>query len=75
MEYAGNTWLKLELTPLTVDSTGTILVGSEMLLVSVGLRREELLWLTHDDLDLSAGKHGMIWVRAKEIQGEAWEPR
>lgn len=40
-----------------------------------GLRREELLWLTHDDLDLDAGKYGMIRVRAKEIVGEAWEPK
>jgi len=44
-------------------------------LIYAGLRREELLWLTHDDLDLSAGKHGMIRVRAKELQGEAWEPK
>ena len=44
-------------------------------LIFGGLRREELLWLTHDDLDLDAGKHGMIRVRAKEIGGEAWEPK
>ncbi len=34
-------------------------------LIYAGLRREELLWLTHDDLDLSAGKHGLIRVRAQ----------
>jgi integrase len=44
-------------------------------LIFGGLRREELLWLTHDDLDLNAGKYGMIRVRAKEIGGEAWEPK
>lgn len=44
-------------------------------LIFAGLRREELLWLTHDDLDLGAGQYGMIRVRAKEIDGEAWEPK
>jgi integrase len=44
-------------------------------LIYAGLRREELLWLTHDDLDLSAGKHGLIRVRAKELHDEAWEPK
>ena len=44
-------------------------------LIYAGLRREELLWLTHDDLDLNAGKYGMIRVRAKELRGEAWEPK
>lgn len=44
-------------------------------LIFAGLRREELLWLTHDDLDLDAGKHGLIRVRAKEIHGESWEPK
>src|SRR6202012_4401448 len=44
-------------------------------LIFAGLRREELLWLTHDDLDLDAGKHGLIRIRAKEIHGESWEPK
>jgi integrase len=44
-------------------------------LIFAGLRREELLWLTHDDLDLDTGKHGLIRVRAKEIHGEFWEPK
>lgn len=45
------------------------------MLIYAGLRREELLWLTHDDLDLSAGTHGLIRVRAKTIGGESWQPK
>jgi integrase len=44
-------------------------------LIYVGLRREELLWLTHDDLGVSAGTHGPIRVRAKTIGGDSWQPR
>jgi hypothetical protein len=34
-----------------------------MLLIYAALRREELLWLTLDDVDLQAGAWGMIRVR------------
>ena len=44
-------------------------------LIYAGLRREELLWLTLDDLDLSSGPFGMIRVRAKTIDGESWQPK
>jgi integrase len=44
-------------------------------LIYAGLRREELLWLTHDDIDWKAGKFGLIRVRAKTIDGVAWEPK
>jgi len=44
-------------------------------LIYAGLRREELLWLTHEDIDLSIGKHGVIRVRAKTIDGEFWQPK
>jgi integrase len=43
--------------------------------IYAGLRREELCWLTLDDLDLAAGRHGVIRVQAKEIDGEFWEPK
>ena len=36
-----------------------------------GLRREEALWLTVDDIDLNAGKYGMIRVQAKTVNGES----
>lgn len=44
-------------------------------LIYAGLRREELLWLTHDDIDLNTGSFGMIRVRAKSIDGESWQPK
>ena len=39
------------------------------------LRREELCWLTVDDVDYLAGGNGMIRVRAKTVNGEFWEPK
>ena len=44
-------------------------------LIYSGLRREEILWLTHDDLDLSVKPFGVIRVRAKTVEGESWEPK
>lgn len=44
-------------------------------LIYAGIRREELLWLTLDDLDLSTGKYGMLRIRAKTIDGESWQPK
>lgn len=41
-------------------------------LIYAGLRREEVLWLTPADVDLSAG---MIRVRAKTVNGQFWEPK
>jgi len=40
--------------------------------IYAGLRREEAIWLTPDDVDL---KHGMIHVRQKAIRGERWRPK
>lgn len=46
-------------------------------LIYAGLRREELLWLTLDDVSLSRrhGGHGLIHVRAKTIDGKSWQPK
>ncbi len=44
-------------------------------LIYAGLRREELLWLQDADMDLAAGKHGVIRVRAKTVNGESWQPK
>lgn len=46
-------------------------------LIYAGLRREELLWLTLDDVDLSRrqGGHGLIRIRAKTIDGRHWQPK
>ncbi|HCD31292.1 MAG TPA: hypothetical protein DER01_02730 [Phycisphaerales bacterium] len=42
------------------------------MLIYAGLRRAELLWLTTDDVDLRAGRFGIIRIRAKAYQGETW---
>jgi integrase len=44
-------------------------------LIYAGLRREELLWLTPDDIDWSAGTCGLIRVRAKTVDDEFWQPK
>lgn len=44
-------------------------------LIYAGLRREELLWLTLDDVDLKHGASGMLRIRAKTIAGESWQPK
>lgn len=43
--------------------------------IYAGLRREELCWLTEDDVDLSAGGNGMIRICAKTVNGKFWEPK
>lgn len=43
--------------------------------IYAGLRREEALWLTLDDIDLAAGDYGMIRIRAKTVNKQRWEPK
>jgi len=43
--------------------------------IYAGLRREEALWLTCDDVDFSAGIQGIIRIHAKTINGIFWEPK
>jgi integrase len=40
--------------------------------IYAGLRREEAVWLTHEDVDLA---NHLIRVRAKTIGGEQWQPK
>lgn len=43
--------------------------------IYAGLRREEAIWLTPDDVDLRAGGLGAIRIRAKTVEGEFWQPK
>jgi integrase len=43
--------------------------------IYAGLRREEALWLTPEDVDLQEGRHGVIRVQAKLVKDEFWEPK
>jgi integrase len=43
--------------------------------IYAGLRREELLWLTADDIDLTSGPFGLIRIRAKTIAEQSWQPK
>ena len=40
--------------------------------IYAGLRREEALWLTHEDVNL---EKRLIHVRAKTIDGRSWQPK
>jgi integrase len=44
-------------------------------LIYAGLRRAELLWLTRDDVSLPRGRPGLAQVRAKTLNGQAWQPK
>lgn len=43
--------------------------------IYAGLRREEALWLTREDVDLKGGIRGVIRVHSKTVDGEFWEPK
>ncbi|MCX5771391.1 MAG: tyrosine-type recombinase/integrase [Candidatus Hydrogenedentes bacterium] len=52
-----------------------VLRGLVAVYIYAGLRREEALWLTLEDIDLNAGKHGIIRIQAKTVNGESWESK
>jgi integrase len=43
--------------------------------IYAGLRREEAIWLTTEDVDLAIGRSGVIRVQAKTVEGDFWEPK
>jgi integrase len=43
--------------------------------IFAGLRREELLWLTHQDIDWNAKPYGIIRIRGKTVEGASWQPK
>jgi integrase len=53
---------------------GTIVEVAIAIAVFAGLRREELCWLTWDDVELDAAQP-MLRVRAKTIDGESWQTK
>lgn len=60
-----------QLEALTGDPQLRAMVAT---LIYAGVRREELLWLTKDDVELSPNA-GCIRIRAKTIGGVAWQPK
>ncbi|OHB60974.1 MAG: hypothetical protein A2Y12_06335 [Planctomycetes bacterium GWF2_42_9] len=40
--------------------------------IYAGLRREEAMWLTRDDVDLDSR---LIRIRAKTVDGQKWQPK
>lgn len=61
-----------------IDEQLEVLAGEPVLqtmvavLIYAGLRREEVIWLTREDVDLTAG---MIRVWKKTVNGETWRPK
>ena len=43
--------------------------------IYAGLRREEAIWLTVEDVDFKAGRFGVIRIQAKTVQAEFWQPK
>lgn len=43
--------------------------------IYAGLRREEALWLTVDDVYLPAGQNGIIRIQAKTVNEEFWQAK
>jgi integrase len=59
-------------TQLEAVKDDAALHAAVAVLIYAGLRREEALWLTHDDIDRKAG---LIRVRAKTVDKEFWQPK
>jgi len=59
-------------TQLDAVKDDSVLHMAVAILIYAGLRREEALWLTHDDIDRRAG---LIRVRAKTIDKMFWQPK
>lgn len=81
--YKEHAWKISYLTLPQIDDQLKALEGKPQLrmmvamLIYAGLRREELLWLTVDDVDTkpAARQIPMIRVQAKTIGGESWQPK
>ncbi len=71
------TFLTLEQIDQQLEALGDYPQLQTMVAVYIyaGLRREEALWLTTEDVDLEAGVYGMLRIRAKTVNGEFWQPK
>ncbi len=69
IEFLSLEQIEQQLTALKDHPT---LSATAAVFIYAGLRREEALWLTTGDVDLTAG---MIRVRAKTISGRSWQPK
>ena len=68
------TFLSFEdiLTQLEILADHSVINAMVATYIYAGLRREEALWLTHDDVDLSSR---LIRIQAKTINDEFWQPK
>jgi integrase len=67
-------WLKVDEIADQLEALKQCPVIHAMVAVYIyaGLRREESLWLIHDDVDLT---ERLIRVQAKEVHSEFWQPK
>lgn len=68
------TWLTTEAITKQLQALESNLLLQAMVATYIyaGLRREEALWLTPEDVDLDAR---LIRVRAKTVAGQSWQPK
>ena len=68
------TFLKLQDIREQLDSLEENIALQTMVAVYIyaGLRREEALWLTHEDIEWDWGQFGAIWIKAKAVDEESW---
>jgi len=68
------TWLNLDQIDeqLKVLEENPQLRAMAAVCIFAGPRREEVVWLTHDDVDLAKA---VIHIRAKEVNGVFWQPK
>jgi len=57
---------------LEIASDDPTLLAMVATYIYAGLRREEALWVTAEDVDL---QKRLIQIKAKEIEGEYWQPK
>lgn len=72
VRYLSMSEIQQQIITLAGDYELQVMVAT---LIYAGLRRSELLWLTPGDVDIQAGRLGVIRIRAKMVHGEFWETK